>query len=105
MAVATEDRFNLLLTSSSEGGVGLLLSLTSLCPCVDFRWRHRGQKRLCDRGVYGGSVCLLACGHVLLALSLIAYRHSLPLYKLILDLTDGVSWPLSLQAAWLSSPA
>jgi hypothetical protein len=27
------------------------------------------------------------------------------LYKLILDLTDGVSWPLSLQAAWLSSPA
>ena len=26
-------------------------------------------------------------------------------YKLILDLTDGVSWPLSLQAAWLSSPA
>jgi hypothetical protein len=27
------------------------------------------------------------------------------LYKLILNLTDGVSWPLSLQAAWLSSPA
>jgi hypothetical protein len=27
------------------------------------------------------------------------------LYKLILDLTDGVSWPLLLQAAWLSSPA
>jgi len=27
------------------------------------------------------------------------------MYKLILDLTDGVSWPLSLQAAWLSSPA
>jgi len=26
------------------------------------------------------------------------------MYKLILDLTDGVSWPLSLQAAWLSSP-
>ena len=26
-------------------------------------------------------------------------------YKLILNLTDGVSWPLSLQAAWLSSPA
>ena len=26
-------------------------------------------------------------------------------YRLILDLTDGVSWPLSLQAAWLSSPA
>ena len=29
----------------------------------------------------------------------------LQVYKLILDLTDGVSWPLSLQAAWLSSPA
>jgi hypothetical protein len=27
------------------------------------------------------------------------------LYKLILDLTDGVNWPLRLQAAWLSSPA
>ena len=26
-------------------------------------------------------------------------------YKLILDLTDGVSWPLSLQAAWVSSMA
>ena len=26
-------------------------------------------------------------------------------YKLILNLTDGVNWPLSLQAAWLSSPA
>jgi len=27
------------------------------------------------------------------------------LYKLILDLTDGMSWPLSLQAAWVSSMA
>jgi hypothetical protein len=27
------------------------------------------------------------------------------MHKLILDLTDGVSWPLSLQAAWLSTPA
>jgi len=26
-------------------------------------------------------------------------------YKLILDLTDGVSWPLWLQAAWVSSMA
>jgi len=26
-------------------------------------------------------------------------------YKLILDLTDGMSWPLSLQAAWVSSMA
>jgi hypothetical protein len=29
-------------------------------------------------------------------------RHKV--YKLMLDLTDGVSWPSSLQAAWLSSP-
>ena len=31
--------------------------------------------------------------------------RNIKVYKLILDLTDGVSWPLSLQAAWLSSPA
>ena len=27
------------------------------------------------------------------------------MYKLTLDLTDGVSWPLSVQAAWVSSMA
>jgi hypothetical protein len=32
-------------------------------------------------------------------------RGTHDLYKLILDLTDGVNWPLRLQAAWLSSPA
>ena len=28
---------------------------------------------------------------------------TLYVYKLTLDLTDGVSWPLSVQAAWVSS--
>jgi hypothetical protein len=32
-------------------------------------------------------------------------REFIQVYKLILDLTDGVSWPLSLQAALLSSTA
>jgi hypothetical protein len=35
----------------------------------------------------------------------IAHHTAVDVYKLILDLTDGMSWPLSLQAAWLSSPA
>jgi len=30
---------------------------------------------------------------------------AIEMYKLILDLTDGMSWPLSLQAAWVSSMA
>ena len=31
--------------------------------------------------------------------------RTLKMYKLTLDLTDGVSWPLSVQAAWVSSMA
>ena len=34
-----------------------------------------------------------------------SYRQMHELYKLTLDLTDGVSWPLSVQAAWVSSMA
>ena len=40
-----------------------------------------------------------------IAADIMLFDNWFDLYKLTLDLTDGVSWPLSVQAAWVSSMA
>ena len=67
--------------------------------CDDFR------KRMVEAVVEGGLSRNAAAKRFEVSIASAVRWVKRHVYKLKLDLTDGASWPLSLQAAWLSSPA